>query len=61
MAVYLLTVTEHLDHWREQGQRDAQWVSSEAAAELVQKPDLAALIRDLARTTNTADLPIPEP
>lgn len=49
VAVYVLTVTGHLPNWHEQGQRDVQWVSSEAAAELVQEPGLAALIRDLAR------------
>lgn len=51
VAVYVLTVTDQLDTWNEKGQRDAQWVSSEAAATLVQEPELAALIRDLARQT----------
>ncbi|WP_407530393.1 NUDIX hydrolase [Methylobacterium oryzisoli] len=56
VAVYLLIVTKHLDSWPEQGQRDVQWVSNEAAAMLVEEPELAALIRDLARPMNAVDV-----
>lgn len=52
VAAYVLIVTGHLQIWREQDQRDVQWVGSEAAAELVQEPKLAAMIRDLARLNN---------
>ncbi|MGX7703609.1 NUDIX hydrolase [Methylobacterium sp. Gmos1] len=55
VAVYLLAVTGTLDEWREKGQRDLQWVSGEAAAALVQEPELAALIHDLARLLAMAD------
>ncbi|WP_018260723.1 NUDIX hydrolase [Methylobacterium sp. WSM2598] len=59
VAVYVLTVTRELPSWREQGQRDVHWVSSEAAAELVQEPELAALIRDLARSMSAEDVIVP--
>ncbi|WP_341874508.1 NUDIX hydrolase [Methylobacterium nodulans] len=49
VAVYVLTVTEQLETWREKGQREMQWVGSEAATVLLQEPELASLIRDLAR------------
>ncbi|WP_093570761.1 NUDIX hydrolase [Methylobacterium sp. 174MFSha1.1] len=52
VAVYVLAVTDHLPNWREQGQRDVQWVSPEVAAMLVEEPELAALILDLARSTS---------
>ncbi|TNC12878.1 NUDIX hydrolase [Methylobacterium terricola] len=55
VAVYVLAVTGTLDEWREKGQRDLQWVSGEAAAALVQEPELAALIHDLARLLAVAD------
>ncbi|WP_018263369.1 NUDIX hydrolase [Methylobacterium sp. WSM2598] len=59
VAVYVLTVTGELPSWREQGQRDVQWVSSEAAAVLVREPELAALIRDLAHPADVADVAAP--
>ncbi|MFE1599885.1 NUDIX hydrolase [Methylobacterium sp. ID0610] len=54
VAVYCLTVTKQLATWPEKGQRDVQWVSSEAAAVLVDEPELADLIRELARAAVTA-------
>ncbi|TGE01362.1 NUDIX hydrolase [Methylobacterium nonmethylotrophicum] len=54
VAVYVLAVTGSLDDWREKGQRELQWVSGEAAAALVQEPELAALIHDLARLMDVA-------
>nr|WP_026190742.1 NUDIX hydrolase [Methylobacterium sp. WSM2598] len=60
VAVYVLTVTGELPSWREQGQRDVQWVSSEAAAVLVHEPELAALIRDLTCPMDAADTVVPE-
>lgn len=52
VAVYVLTVTGHLPNWREEGQRDMQWVSPDTAAMLVDEPELAALILDLTRPTS---------
>ncbi|MFE1603325.1 NUDIX hydrolase [Methylobacterium sp. ID0610] len=56
VAVYCLTVTKQLATWPEKGQRDVQWVSSEAAAVLVDEPELADLIREQARVAVAAQL-----
>jgi len=48
--VYLLRVEKQLKTWAEKDQREARWVTLEEAADLVQEPGLAALLRDLALT-----------
>jgi 8-oxo-dGTP pyrophosphatase MutT (NUDIX family) len=48
--VYLLRVEKQLKTWAEKDQREARWFTLEEAADLVQEPGLAALLRDLART-----------
>jgi 8-oxo-dGTP pyrophosphatase MutT (NUDIX family) len=47
--VFLLRVDKQRKNWRERGQREAQWFTLDEAADLVQEPELTALIRDLAR------------
>ena len=42
--VFPMKVSKHLTHWREQNQRTAHWCAPEEAAELVEEPDLSALI-----------------
>ena len=48
VTVFALEVRRQRARWPEQDQRAAQWFSSEAAAEAVQEPDLANLIRVFA-------------
>lgn len=43
--VYPLSVTEELLDWKEAGQRSRRWFSLAEAAEAVEEPDLAQLIR----------------
>jgi hypothetical protein len=49
VEVYLLRVEKQLSQWREKGQRDAQWFTFAAAAELVHEPGLVALLLGRAR------------
>lgn len=48
VTVYLLEVTDELANWRERKTRQRAWLSTSEAATLVDEPDLAALMRDLA-------------
>ncbi|THD35483.1 MAG: DUF47 family protein [Sphingomonas sp.] len=43
--VFPLAVNRELDHWKEQSQRERRWVSLNDAADMVEEPDLADLIR----------------
>ena len=43
--VFPLAVNRELDHWKEQSQRERRWVSLNDAAQMVDEPDLADLIR----------------
>jgi predicted phosphate transport protein (TIGR00153 family) len=43
--VFPFSVTDLLDEWEEQDQRQRQWFSLEEAAQLVDEPELAELIR----------------
>jgi uncharacterized protein Yka (UPF0111/DUF47 family)/8-oxo-dGTP pyrophosphatase MutT (NUDIX family) len=43
--VFPLAVNRELEHWKEQNQRERRWVSLNDAAEMVDEPDLADLIR----------------
>ena len=43
--VFPLAVNRELDHWKEEGERERRWVSLHDAAEMVEEPDLADLIR----------------
>lgn len=44
VTVYALQVTDELSRWKEQGQRERSWVSRADAAEMVEEPELRALI-----------------
>lgn len=44
VEVFALAVTKERKNWREKSQRAKQWLSPAAAAQLVDEPDLAALI-----------------
>lgn len=48
VAVYPLQVATEAEVWPEIGQRDKLWTGLEAAAELVQEPELAAILRVFA-------------
>jgi len=48
--VYLLMVKRQLTTWREKDQREACWFTLEAAADLVQEPELVALLQRVALT-----------
>ena len=43
--VFPLAVNRELDHWKEQAERERRWVPLHDAAEMVEEPDLADLIR----------------
>lgn len=45
VEVFPFAVTEELDRWKEQHQRDRRWFTMAEAAEAVDEPDLRALIR----------------
>lgn len=45
VAVYLMRVTAVLDTWPESGWRKRVWLSTMRAAERVEEPELAALLR----------------
>ncbi|MBV9246269.1 MAG: NUDIX hydrolase [Methylobacteriaceae bacterium] len=42
--VYALEVRKQLTAWREKGQRELQWFTLEEAADVVEEPELAALL-----------------
>ena len=46
--VYLLEVTEEADTWPEVDQRRRAWFAANDAADLVDEPELKALLRELA-------------
>ena len=43
--VFALKVSKELDSWKEQGQRERRWFTRDEAADLVNEPELRALIR----------------
>jgi len=43
--IFPFSVTEELDSWKEQGERERRWFTLSEAAEAVDEPDLRALIR----------------
>jgi 8-oxo-dGTP pyrophosphatase MutT (NUDIX family) len=43
--VFPLAVTQELEIWKEKGERDRRWFPLSEAADAVEEPDLAALIR----------------
>jgi 8-oxo-dGTP pyrophosphatase MutT (NUDIX family) len=45
--VFVLSFDKRLDEYKEKGQREARWFPIEEAAELVEEPGLAALLRNL--------------
>jgi 8-oxo-dGTP pyrophosphatase MutT (NUDIX family) len=47
VKLYLLDVEQQLSSWAEQGQRHCQWFKPEDAADLVDEPGLASLIRTI--------------
>jgi 8-oxo-dGTP pyrophosphatase MutT (NUDIX family) len=47
VIVFPFLVENHVETWREQGQRAMQWFSWRKAASLVAEPDLRRLIREL--------------
>jgi hypothetical protein len=48
VRIYALEVREMLKRYPETGQRKVRWFSQARAAQRVQEPDLAAIIRDFA-------------
>jgi 8-oxo-dGTP pyrophosphatase MutT (NUDIX family) len=47
--VFLLTIDGQRKKWRERGQREARWFAFEEAAEMVEEPELAALLQMFAK------------
>jgi 8-oxo-dGTP pyrophosphatase MutT (NUDIX family) len=47
VEVFLLRVSRQLRAWPEQAERETHWYDPEEAAELVEEPELAAILRDL--------------
>jgi len=52
--VFPLKVSKQLTHWREQNQRTAHWCAPQEAAELIEEPDLSALILAFAKAHDKA-------
>lgn len=50
VKVYPLRVTCQKPRWREQGQRECRWFAWDAAADAVNEPGLAVIIRNFALT-----------
>ena len=48
VEVFLLEVEEQLDSFPEEGQRKIQWFGLQEAGDIVQEPELSAIIRNLA-------------
>ena len=48
VEVYVLHYEKRLNSYREKGQREARWFPLEEAAETVEEPGLAVLLRDLS-------------
>ena len=48
VEVFALEVEEQLVSWPEEGQRHIQWFELQEASEVVQEPELSAIIRNLA-------------
>jgi 8-oxo-dGTP pyrophosphatase MutT (NUDIX family) len=48
VTVFALEVLQQLTEWPEQHQRRTQWFALEEAADAVQEPELATMIRNLA-------------
>ncbi len=48
VVVFLLEATEERDDWPESHQRRRAWFAPEAAAELVEEPELKAILKSLA-------------
>ena len=48
VQVYPFEVRRELSEWPEKGQRQRMWTAPASAAELVQEPDLAELLRTIA-------------
>jgi 8-oxo-dGTP pyrophosphatase MutT (NUDIX family) len=57
--VFAMEVTEILDLWPEAHQRRRQWFSPQDAAELVNEPELAEIIRAVAAGLSGHALPAP--
>jgi 8-oxo-dGTP pyrophosphatase MutT (NUDIX family) len=47
VEVYALKVEQQLDSWEEQSERNSRWFELQTAADVVQEPDLSAIIRAL--------------
>jgi 8-oxo-dGTP pyrophosphatase MutT (NUDIX family) len=54
VMVYVLEVDKERSNWREKDQRRREWLSPETAAEQIQEPGLARLIRGLAQKQDVA-------
>ena len=56
VIVFPLEVLSQLDHWKEQGQREANWFRYRKAAALVAEPALKRLIRDFGQARSSDPL-----
>ena len=47
VSVYLLRVSQQLEFWPEREQRETRWFTPSEAAQQIDEPDLASLVREL--------------
>jgi 8-oxo-dGTP pyrophosphatase MutT (NUDIX family) len=55
VTVYLLPVAEILPEWKESARRRRAWLSPADAATLIDEPELASLVRSIAKTLSSGD------
>lgn len=51
VEVFALEIERQLDTWKEQDERNAQWLEVSMAADTVEEPELRQIIRSLANIT----------
>lgn len=61
VTVFPLKVTGQKERWREQAQRTGRWFDGPTAAECVQEPQLAEIIRRFASDMSLASAAAPDP
>ncbi|WP_027167778.1 NUDIX hydrolase [Mesorhizobium sp. WSM3224] len=54
VTVYALEVEAELSNWKERGQRQRRWLTSQQAASLVDEPELSSLIASFQPSDQTA-------
>jgi 8-oxo-dGTP pyrophosphatase MutT (NUDIX family) len=55
VTVYLMRVTEVIDSWPEQADRERRWVAVDEAASTIREPEVGAMIRQAADALRPKD------